>query len=186
MNTVKENSCDELIINKSKFITHILKVKDVIECKSFINNIKNKYKDATHNCFAYVIDNTKRFSDDGEPGGTAGMPILNVIESNKLNHVLIIVTRYFGGVKLGAGGLLRAYSNSVSDALKKNEIIEEKNEIKVRIEFKYEDTNNINYILRDYNITYKEFNDIIIYEFICNEDNYPLELEKYVTKKDVL
>ncbi len=185
MNTIKNNTNNELIINKSKFITNAFKVKDIIECKSIINDIKEKYKDATHNCYAYVIDNVKRFNDDGEPSGTAGMPILNVIESNELNHILIIVTRYFGGIKLGAGGLLRAYSNSASETLKKTDIIEEKEEIKVKIEFSYDNTNNVNYILKDYNITYKEYNDNITYEFICEKDNYPNELDKYIIKKDV-
>ena len=121
MNTIENDVKDEYIINKSKFITHVLKVKDIIDCKEKIINIKNEYKDATHNCFAYVIDNTKRFSDDGEPSGTAGMPILNVIESNNLNHVLIIVTRYFGGIKLGAGGLFRAYMDAANKVCEKDE-----------------------------------------------------------------
>lgn len=186
MNTVKENISNEVIINKSKFITNVFKVKDIIECKQIIDEVKNKYKDATHNCFAYVIDNVKRFNDDGEPGGTAGMPILNVIESNNLNHVLIIVTRYFGGVKLGAGGLLRAYSNSASDALKLTNIIKEEKETKVRIEFVYDNIKSIDYVLKDYNITSKEFGENVIYEFIYKENNYPSELDTYIIKKDVL
>lgn len=186
MNTITKNVKQETIINKSKFITNIIKVKDIIHCKEELMKIKNEYKDATHNCFAYQIDNIKRFSDDGEPGGTAGMPILNVIESNDLNHVLIIVTRYFGGVKLGAGGLVRAYSSSSSNALKETDIIEERKEYKVRIEFDYKNTDKINYILNKYKIIYKEYSDNIIYEFIYEEDNYPEEINNYIIKKETI
>ena len=186
MNTIENNIIDEIIINKSRFITHVYKVKDIIDCKEKIINIKTKYKDATHNCFAYIIDNIKRFNDDGEPSGTAGMPILNVIETNNLNHVLVIVTRYFGGIKLGAGGLLRAYSNSTSNAVKKANIIREIDEEKVRIEFKYDYTNKIDYILKNHKITYKEFNNNVIYEFIHEKNKYPKELDNYIIKKSVL
>ena len=87
--------------------------------KKTLVELKNKYKDATHICFSYIINNTKRFSDDNEPSGTAGIPILNVLENNNLNYVLCCVVRYFGGIKLGAGGLLRAYSNSAKECLNK-------------------------------------------------------------------
>ena len=186
MNTIEKNVNDELIVNKSKFITHAFKVKDIIECNNIIKDIKNEYKDATHNCFAYVIDNVKRFNDDKEPAGTAGMPILNVLESNDLNHVLVIVTRYFGGIKLGAGGLLRAYSNAASNVIKKAIIIEDINKIKTRIEFSYDNIKKVDYILNNYDVTYKEFDENVIYEFCYDENNYPHELDSYIIKKEVL
>ena len=89
-----------------------------------MKSIKNKYKDATLHCYAYIIDNIKRFSDDNEPGGTAGMPILNVLENNDLNHILCIVVRYFGGIKLGANGLVRAYSGSCNEAIDCSSVVE--------------------------------------------------------------
>ena len=186
MNTIEKNVNNEIIINKSKFITHVFKTNNLDECNKIINDIKSKYKDATHNSFAYQIDNIKRFNDDGEPTGSAGMPILNVIESNELNHVLIIVTRYFGGIKLGAGGLIRAYSSSASECLKLTNIIEEKKEKKLRIEFKYDNINNIDYILKDYNITYKEYDENVIYEFIYYDNEYPIKLDNYIEKKTVI
>ena len=97
------NSENIIIINKSKFITNIFYINNLNDINIYLNKIKEKYKDATHHCYAYIINNTKRFNDDGEPNGTAGMPILDCLEKNKLNHTLCIVTRYFGGIKLGAG-----------------------------------------------------------------------------------
>lgn len=183
MFTVKEKVKNELVINKSKFITLVYKVNSKKEVTSILNEIKNTYKDATHYCFAYVIGENKRFSDNGEPSHTAGMPILNVLESKKLTNVLVVVVRYFGGIKLGAGGLTRAYSNSVSLAIKDDNIIPFKKTSKIKIEFKYDVINDVNYILKDFNITYKEFDDNIIYEFEYEEDNYPNNLDAYLIKK---
>lgn len=181
--TIKENVKNEIIINKSKFITLVYKVSSVLEINNMLNNIKNKYKDATHYCYAYIIDNVKRFNDDGEPTHTAGMPILNVLENKKLNNILVVVIRYFGGIKLGVGGLVRAYSNSVSSAIKDDNIIPLKKYLKVKIEFKYDFINEVNYILKDFKITYKEFDTNVIYEFEYEENNYPKELNKYIIKK---
>ena len=108
------------IIEKSRFITTSAHVCGEEEARAFIEKIRKKYPDATHNCYAYVCDsigNFLRFSDDGEPQGTAGMPMLEVIRANKIYEICVVVTRYFGGIKLGAGGLLRAYSGCVSENL---------------------------------------------------------------------
>ena len=105
-------------IEKSKFITTSRHVESEEEAVSFIAEISKKYSDATHNCYAYIADtagNFLRFSDNGEPQGTAGMPMLEVLKSNKLVQTAVVVTRYFGGIKLGAGGLVRAYSGSVAE-----------------------------------------------------------------------
>lgn len=186
MYKIKNNVKSEEIINRSKFITHTYYVKDIIECNNIINSIKNEYKDATHNCYAYKINNLKRFNDDKEPNGTAGMPILNVIETNDLNHILIIVTRYFGGVKLGASNLLRTYVSCANNAVKLSGLEEEKQEEKIKIIFDYSNVNNVNYILKDYNITYKEYNDDITYEFIYETKKYPKELDNYIKEKELI
>lgn len=110
----------EKVIEKSRFITTSSHVCGEEEAKAFVERIRANYHDATHNCYAYVCDNLGnflRFSDDGEPQGTAGMPMLEVLKSNKLFEVAVVVTRYFGGVKLGAGGLVRAYSGCVAENL---------------------------------------------------------------------
>lgn len=108
------------IIEKSRFITTSKHISDEEEARDFIAGIRRKFPDATHNCYAYIADslgNFPRFSDDGEPSGTAGMPILEVIKNKKLFQTAVVVTRYFGGIKLGAGGLVRAYSGSASENL---------------------------------------------------------------------
>lgn len=110
----------EKVIEKSRFITTSRHVEDEEQAKAFVAEISAKYADATHNCYAYICDdlgNFLRFSDDGEPQGTAGMPILDVLRNKKLMQTAVVVTRYFGGIKLGAGGLVRAYSGAAAENL---------------------------------------------------------------------
>ena len=116
----------EKVIEKSRFITISRHICGDEEAKAFISQVSAKFSDATHNCYAYVADklgNTLRFSDNGEPQGTAGMPMLEVLRARKLCEVAVVVTRYFGGVKLGAGGLVRAYSGCVAENLSAAEIV---------------------------------------------------------------
>ena len=119
MKSIKEEVINEIIINKSKFITVLTNINDINKIKEKLEDIKKTYKDATHYCYAYIINNHEKCSDNGEPSGTAGMPILNVLKQNNLTNILCVVIRYFGGIKLGAGGLIRAYSTSASEALNK-------------------------------------------------------------------
>ena len=110
----------EIVIDKSRFITTLYPVDNVDTINDLLTKIRKKYYDATHNCYAYIIDNgnIQKCSDDGEPSKTAGYPMLDVLKKNDMTNVLAVTTRYFGGIKLGAGGLVRAYSSSVSTALK--------------------------------------------------------------------
>lgn len=186
MYTVKENIANEIIINKSRFITYVYKVNNKDEIDNILSLLRKEYKDATHHCYAYILGNLKKASDDGEPAHTAGMPILNVLENKELNNVLAVVIRYFGGIKLGAGGLVRAYSNSVAKALDNAVLVPIIKEIKIKIEFSYSNIDNVNYLLKDYKITYKEFDTNIIYEFIYEENNYPENLDNYIIKKTVV
>lgn len=180
MFTIKNDLNGELTVNKSRFITYVYKVNNVLEVNEKIDALKAKYKDATHYCYSYIIDNIKRFNDDKEPSHTAGMPILNVLESKNLNYVLAVVVRYFGGIKLGAGGLVRAYINAVSNTISNESIIPIKKMLKKRITFDYSYINKINYILKENKITYKEFDKDVIYEFTYEEGNYPTELDNYI------
>ena len=109
---VKDYATDSFIEKKSEFISYVKRIDSEEDAKNFVAEIKSKHSDATHNCYAYVVRGTEiaRFSDDGEPSGTAGMPILDVIKREGLSGVCIVVTRYFGGILLGAGGLVRAYA----------------------------------------------------------------------------
>lgn len=111
----------ETVIEKSRFIAAAIHVDNVEQAVEFINAKRKKYFDATHNCYAYIIGDKAKFSDDGEPQGTAGMPIYECIKNNGLDYLCVVVTRYFGGIKLGAGGLVRAYGGSCADVLKQCE-----------------------------------------------------------------
>ncbi|XMB86738.1 YigZ family protein [Mycoplasmatota bacterium WC44] len=127
MKTIKDDIQNEIIIEKSRFICYMKRVESVDEATEFINKIKKDHWNASHNCSAFVIGKRSeimRSSDDGEPSGTAGAPMLNSLKNNNLSDVVSVVTRYFGGTKLGAGGLIRAYSRSVSEAILKASIIE--------------------------------------------------------------
>ena len=124
MKVIKENVFNKLEVNKSIFYTDLIKVYSKDEVVNKFNKIKEKYKDATHYCYAYIIDDIKKSSDDGEPGGTAGVPIMETLNNKDLNYVLCVVTRYFGGIKLGAGGLVRAYTKSITETLKISEFVE--------------------------------------------------------------
>ena len=108
----------EIVIEKSRFIASAIHVDNVEQAVEYINAKRKKYFDATHNCYAYIVGDKAKFSDDGEPQGTAGMPMYECIKNNSLDYVCVVVTRYFGGVKLGAGGLVRAYSGSCAEVLK--------------------------------------------------------------------
>ncbi len=116
--TIQGQNTVEIVIEKSRFIATAIHVDSVDEATEFVASKRKKHFDATHNCYAYLIGDKAKFSDDGEPQGTAGMPIYECIKNSKIDHVCVVVTRYFGGVKLGAGGLVRAYSGSCAEALK--------------------------------------------------------------------
>ena len=119
MFTIQKDYVKEIIIEKSRFICTLKKVDSEEEAQEFIKTMKKQYWDATHNCSAYIVDAlAQRSSDDGEPSGTAGIPMLEVLKKNELVGTAAVVTRYFGGIKLGAGGLVRAYSGSVAGAIK--------------------------------------------------------------------
>ena len=118
--SIKKDVETVITIEKSKFICSAKRVSGEDDAKSFVSNIKKKYPDATHNCYAYIADSDgiyARFSDDGEPSGTAGMPMLDCLKNNGVFCTAVVVTRYFGGIKLGTGGLVRAYTDSVLSAL---------------------------------------------------------------------
>lgn len=169
MKTIKSNMSNEIIIKNSKFICLLIKINS-IDISDILNNIKQTYPKATHYCYGFIYNNYKKASDDGEPTGTAGIPILNVLEKNSLNNILCVVVRYFGGIKLGAGGLLRAYTKSVTECLKETEFIELIEGYKINLEFNYNDKKQIDYLLNNSNIIKKEFNKTINYQVLVTKD----------------
>lgn len=139
--TIKEKEYSaELVEKKSKFIAKIVKVTSEEDAMNVLKSIKKEHRDARHNVFAYRIANgSERFSDDGEPSGTAGVPILDILRGEKLQNVLVVVTRYFGGILLGTGGLVKAYSSATKEAIAQAEKVEMKlcNEYSVEIDYNY-------------------------------------------------
>ena len=170
MYTISNNHIYELTIKNSKFITILHKINNQNEVIDIINKYQNDYPNATHYCYAYIIDNYKKCSDDGEPSGTAGIPILKVLESNNLNNILCIVVRYFGGIKLGANGLIRAYTKCTSNAIKEIELKELIDGINIEISFEYIRIKEIDYLLKDVTINSKNFNNIITYNINITND----------------
>ncbi|PLR90798.1 YigZ family protein [Bacillus sp. T33-2] len=127
--TVKGYGEHEIAIQKSRFIAHVSRAETEEEAQEFIQGIKKKHWDATHNCSAYFIgenDQIQKANDDGEPSGTAGVPILEVLKKKQLKDTVVVITRYFGGIKLGAGGLIRAYGKATSEGLAATGIVERK------------------------------------------------------------
>ncbi len=146
----------EYEINKSKFIAHVKQVEDEESAKTFLQQLKKKYFDATHNCSAWVlgVDGSKQKSnDDGEPGGTAGNPILETIKKNDLVNTIVVVTRYFGGIKLGAGGLIRAYSHTAALGLTASKIVTMTPMQQIAIKINYNLLASIENWIRRQNIT---------------------------------
>lgn len=143
----------ELIVKKSRFIAHLVPVRSVAEADEVIASVRRQYWDARHNCTAMVTGVTgdqARSSDDGEPSGTAGIPMLEVLRRRGLTDVVAVVTRYFSGVKLGAGGLIRAYSTAVSDALDEAVLLHRRELLEARVDVPHADAGRIDNGLRDW------------------------------------
>ena len=150
--TISENTTAEIVEKKSKFIANVFYIETIEEAENKIKEIKKKYFDARHNCFAYSIFSKEgiinRFSDDGEPSGTAGAPMLNILTSKNLSNCLVVVTRYFGGILLGTGGLVRAYTGAMQEALSGITEINKDIGVEVKFEVTYSDLEKLKYYLK--------------------------------------
>ena len=159
--TIKEDGQVQEEIKKSRFICHAKRVYSEEEARDFITAIKKEHYKATHNCSAFIVgerSEIKRTSDDGEPSGTAGVPMLGVLENHNLTNVCVVVTRYFGGIKLGAGGLIRAYAGSVALAVKEIGIIEIKEQVGIQIHMTYAQYQEYGNFLKEHNLIELETN----------------------------
>jgi uncharacterized YigZ family protein len=176
--TVKGYGEEEIEINKSRFIAYVERVESEEAAVAFIEQIKKKHWNATHNCSAYMVgenDQQQKADDDGEPSGTAGKPILEIIKKSGLKDTVIVVTRYFGGIKLGAGGLIRAYGKSASTGLKAAGIVERQGHTRIGVEIEYTFLGMLENQLRTqgYRIADKEFTDkitLIVLEKLGQEE----------------
>ena len=159
--TIKEDGQVQEEIKKSRFICHAKRVYTEEEARAFITAIKKEHYKATHNCSAFIIgehSEIKRTSDDGEPSGTAGVPMLGVLENHDLTNVCVVVTRYFGGIKLGAGGLIRAYAGSVALAVKEIGIVEIKEQAGIQIQMSYAQYQEYGNFLKEHHLMELETN----------------------------
>lgn len=180
--TVEFENSDDFVEKKSRFIGYVKPVKTSDEALEFINKIKSKHWDATHNVYAYVLkeNNIQRYSDDGEPSGTAGVPVLDVILKNGLVDVCVVVTRYFGGILLGAGGLVRAYSHGSKIALESGNIITMApcKILSVKVDYSFYERMNI--LISEFNANIEEtlFEESVKMTFSLKEDKVTLLSEK--------
>ncbi len=151
----------EIVEKKSRFIANIFYIETVEEAEEKIKKIKKQYFDARHNCFAYSVFSKEqiinRFSDDGEPSGTAGAPMLNILTSKELTNILVVVTRYFGGILLGTGGLVRAYTGATQEGLEKANIINKELGIEAKFEINYQDLEKLKYYFKQNSIEITKF-----------------------------
>lgn len=175
--TIKEEHQIENVINKSRFIAHIRPVQNEEEAKAFINEIKSSHKDATHNCSAYTVGpemNIQKANDDGEPSGTAGVPMLEILKKLEIHDACVVVTRYFGGIKLGGGGLIRAYSGAVRDVIYDIGRVELREAVPVTVTISYDLTGKFEYELAStpYMLRNQFYTDKVSYQIDVVKEDY--------------
>lgn len=183
--TIKEDNQHEVEIKKSRFICFLKRIETEEEAKAFIQQIKKEHWKANHNCSAFVLGDHHEFqrsSDDGEPSGTAGVPMLEVLKKNDLINVCAVVTRYFGGTKLGAGGLIRAYSGSVAQAIVHTGIVEGRLQQEVFVQLDYSNWGKMENFIASENLAVKDtqFTDRVVVTCMVDE-NQVADFEAQVT-----
>ena len=192
--TIRNFGEDRFEEKKSEFIGYAKRVENEDEAKAFINEIKSMHKQARHNCSAYIIGsnmNTQRYSDDGEPQGTAGIPILEVMKKSRITDCAVVVTRYFGGILLGTGGLTRAYTKGASIAIKAAGIVEKVEGLKLSFEIEYDLLGKIQYICgqNSWHIEDTEYSDKVIVHILSEKiisDNIENEIVEATNGKVIV
>ena len=171
--TIEQDGQFELEIKKSRFICHLKQVTTETDAQTFIQAVKKEHSKANHNCVAYLIgeqDEIQRAYDDGEPSGTAGVPMLEVLKKKQLKNVVVVVTRYFGGIKLGAGGLIRAYGKAVSQGLVEIGVVERRLHTQITVVVAYPASGKLENSLREANYTIKDVIYSEVVSFVCLVD----------------
>ena len=187
--TIKENVSAEIIEKKSRFIANLVRVEDKIQVENEISKVKKKYHDARHNCIAYRIITKEgvieKSSDDGEPSGTAGMPMLNILQKNNLCNILIVVTRYFGGILLGTGGLVRAYSDATIKAIENAEKIQNVLGIHMKAKLDYSEYEKFKYYCKKNGINIQNvvYNEKIFCDITLDLESEQKLISDFETKK---
>jgi len=187
--TFMQRSQDEFIVNKSRFIGYGCPVETEEEALKFLNEIRTKHKDATHNCYAYIIGSNMgimRYSDDGEPGGTAGLPIIEVLKARGVTNCVVVVTRYFGGILLGAGGLVRAYSQGAAAAVNACGVGVIHPTARYIMEIPYPSLGRVEYFLKSQPVIVedKAFSDAIVMTLIVKNEDEEKFVEDIISATD--
>ncbi len=181
MKTIRQPIIHEVVIEKSRFICSLKRINNVAEATDFINKVKKEHWNASHNCTAFVIGKKSeimRSNDNGEPSGTAGAPMLDSLKKNNLSDIVAVVTRYFGGTKLGAGGLIRAYSKSVSESIRLATIIESVDMNVVNVNVSYPTANILDNKLTDHLCIKKDYSEEVIFTYYVK----PTELVDFINQ----
>lgn len=190
--TIKEMVQAEIVEKKSKFIAHLFPVESVEEAENLIKETKKKYYDARHNCTTYRIMKDgqiiEKSNDDGEPSGTAGAPMLNILQKNNLCNVVVIVTRYFGGILLGTGGLIRAYSDSLLQAIEESDRIHKCEGMEMLSTVEYSEWDRFQYYCKNNHIlvTNMEYGEFITCKIELEDDKKEKLLKDFETKNIIL
>lgn len=190
--TINKSIEAEIVERKSRFIANLFPIENVEEAEEIIRNSKKKYHDARHNCIAYrIIENNQiieKSSDDGEPSGTAGAPMLNILQKNNLANILVVVTRYFGGILLGTGGLVRAYSDSLLKAIEKSKKIHKCQGIELLVMVEYSEFDHFQYYCKNNNIliTNVEYSEYITCKIELEDDKKEKLVSDFETKNIIL
>lgn len=174
---IQDACLTELIIKKSRFLTYLYPCKDEESAKEYIRQLRKQHPNANHHCYAFIIgdqNELQRSNDDGEPQGSAGVPMLEVLRQRQMQDILAVTVRYFGGIKLGAGGLIRAYGGSVSQALDQAIITKKQMMQKCQLDFSYDLIGKLDHFFRSEHITVltKEYHELVSYTFLCEQIPY--------------
>ena len=184
---IKEECTNTIVIEKSRFITYLEYCENEEQYKEYLKTIKKKHYDATHVCSAFLGKDTRRSSDDGEPSGTAGVPMLSCLDKHGMENTATFVVRYFGGIKLGAGGLIRAYSSSVSEAIKQADLVEDRIFNQYTITLNYETANRIDYLLnKECEEVETEYSENVKYTFLTNDEKVLNRIEELTSGQKAL
>lgn len=184
---IKEECTNTIVIEKSRFITYLEYCENEEQYKEYLKTIKKKHYDATHVCSAFLGKDTRRSSDDGEPSGTAGVPMLSCLDKHGMENTVAFVVRYFGGIKLGAGGLIRAYSSSVSEAIKQADLVEDRIFNQYTITLNYETANRIDYLLnKECEEVETEYSENVKYTFLTNDEKVLNRIEELTSGQKAL
>lgn len=187
MYRIKDLVIDEFTINKSQFITYLQRAENEEQASDFIAQIKKEHPKASHHCQAMLINESLQGSnDDGEPSGTAGIPMLEILRKKNMELIVAVVVRYYGGVKLGAGGLIRAYSKGVNDALNRTTLYKVLNMDKYEVIVDYKYADQIEHLLQDKELLHKDYQMQVSFTYLNNDENFNNQIREMTSGQAII